>query len=374
MNSNNKKVVLAFGELMLRHSVSDIKDITELDQADPNLFVDSFGGSEANVLAGLEGLGVRTRFFTAVPYNDEGKRAIEHLQSSGIDTDSVLVGGDKMGTYYVATNCTDRALATKYDRDDASITLIDPAQIDYDKLFENVELFHFSGVNLALKGNTRKVCEALVEEANKRNIKISFDFNYRENLWKKDNTKEGIEKGKEEAKNVFQSIVPNCNIVFGSKRDLEWFDFEGTFEEFLKKYPNIDCLVTRDKKQIDQTNKQATGAIYTATQSYIMKEPRNFTVKENIGGGDAYDAGILYGLLDPSFSLEKVVKFGIETYVLKHQIMGDVLIDVSKEKVEASLAEQEKTAKPVESEPGEWKAKRDFWLFDDKALERLSKF
>ena len=351
----DNKVVLAFGELMLRHSVSDIKDITELDQADPNLFVDSFGGSEANVLAGLEGLGVKTRFFTAVPYSDEGKRAIEHLQSSGIDTDSVLVGGDKMGTYYVATNCTDRALATKYDRDGSSVTMIQVSDIDFDKLFDNVELFHFSGVNLALKGNTRQVCEALVDEAQKRNIKISFDFNYRENLWKKDNTKAGIEQGKQEAKQVFQNIVPKCNIVFGSKRDLEWFDFEGTFEEFLNKYPNIDCLITRDKKQIDQTNKQATGAIYTKNQSYIMKEPRNFTVKENIGGGDAYDAGILYGILDPTFTLEDVVKFGIETYILKHQIMGDVLIDVTKQKVEESLAKQEtKDAEKDDPKPTEF--------------------
>ena len=350
---NNNKVVLAFGELMLRHSVSDIKDITELDQADPNLFVDSFGGSEANVLAGLEGLGVKTRFLTAVPYTDEGKRAVEHLHSSGIDTDCVLVGGEKMGTYYVATNCTDRALATKYDRDDSSITLMNVSDLDFDKIFDNVELFHFSGVNLALKGNTRQVCEALVDEANKRNIKVSFDFNYRENLWKKSNTKEGIEQGKEDAKRVFQNIVPKCNIVFGSKRDLEWFDFEGTFEEFLNKYPTIECLITRDKKQIDQTNKQATGAVYTKGQSYIMTEPRHFTVKENIGGGDAYDAGILYGLLDPSFSLEKVVKFGIETYILKHQILGDVMIDVTKDKVEASLAEQEQAKAPTEAEPGE---------------------
>ena len=84
-----------------------------------------------------------------------------------------------------------------------------------------------------------------------------------------------------------------------------------------------------------------------------MTEPRHFTVKENIGGGDAYDAGILYGLLDPSFSLEKVVKFGIETYILKHQILGDVMIDVTKDKVEASLAEQEQAKAKVEAEPGE---------------------
>ena len=342
MSSKNNKTVLAFGELMLRHSVNDIKDITELDKADKSKFEDSYGGSEANVLAALQGLGVNTRFFTALPYTKEGEGAIKFLQSYNIDTNSILVGGEKMGTYYVATNCTDRALATKYDRDDASITLIDPKKIDYDSLFSGVDLFHFSGVNLALKGNTRQVCEDLLFEAKKRGIKVSFDFNYRENLWKKDNTPEGIKLGQEEASRVFQDVVPYCDYVFAAHRDLTgWFDFDGPIQEFLHKYPRIEKIITRDKKQLTPTTKEATAGIYTKDDSYELNPPKKFNVKENIGGGDAYDAGILYGLLNPEFDLEKTVKFGIECYALKHQIKGDIFKGISKNQVEASMNKNE---------------------------------
>lgn len=339
MSEKNLKV-LAFGELMLRHSVSDVKDITELDRADKTKFEDSYGGSEANVLAALEGLGVGTRFFTAFPYTKEGEGAVKFLQSYGIETDHILIGGEKMGEYYVATNCTDRALATKYDRDTASITLIDPETIDYDNLFKDVMLFHFSGVNLALKGNTRNVCERLLEEAKKRNVKVSFDFNYRENLWKKDDTYFGINAGFNEAKRVFQDIVPHCNYVFGSRRDLSaWFDFDGEIKNFLKLYPEIECFITRDKKQLTQTTKQATAGIYTKDFSYELTPPKEFKVVENIGGGDAYDAGIIYGLLNPEFSLEQIVKFGIECYALKHQIKGDVFKGIDKNQIEKNINE-----------------------------------
>jgi len=338
MVTKNKDKVLAFGELMLRHSVNDINDITELDKADKSLFEDSYGGSEANVLIALEELGVDTRFFTAVPYNKEGEGAVKFLQSYNIDTDSILVGGDKIGEYYVATNCTDRALATKYDRDTASITLINPNEIDFDKVFKDVKLFHFSGVNLALKGNTRDVCRALLYEAKKRGIKVSFDFNYRENLWKKDNTPEGIKQGQDEAKTVFQEIVPYCDYVFAARRDLTgWFDFDGQIQDFIKKYPGIECIITRDKKQLTQTTKEATAGIYKKDELYELDPPRKFNVKENIGGGDAYDAGILFGLLNPEYSLENTVKFGMECYVLKHQIKGDVLEGVNKNKIEESV-------------------------------------
>lgn len=334
--------VLAFGELMLRHSVNDIKDITELDKADKSKFEDSFGGSEANVLAALEGLGVKTRFFTAFPYNKDGENAIKFLQSFGIDTDHILVGGDNIGTYYVATKCTDRALATKYDRDTASITLIDQNGIDYDSLFKDVTIFHFSGVNLALKGNTRQVCRQLLMEARKRGVKVSFDFNFRENLWKKDNTPEGIEAGYQDAKRVFQDVVPHCNYIFGSRRDLSsWFDFNGNIQDFLKLYPEIECFITRDKKQLTQNTKQATAGIYTNGNVYELYPPKKFDVKENIGGGDAYDAGIIYGLLNPEYSLEQIIKFGIECYALKHQIKGDVFSGIDKSKIEENINSNE---------------------------------
>ena len=340
--ASKNNTVLAFGELMLRHSVNDINDISELDKADKSKFVDSYGGSEANVLAALQNLGVNTRFLTAVPFNKEGEGAVKFLEGYGIDTDSIVVKGNNVGTYYVVTNCTDRARATKYDRDTAAITEMKIEDIDLDKAFEGVELFHFSGVNLALKGHTRQTCIELLKEAKRRGIKVSFDFNYRENLWKKDDTELGRLQGKEEAKYVFNQIVPLCDIVFASKMDIEgWFDFTGSMEDFLKAVPSIDCIISRDKKQLTKNSKEVVAGIHTKNGSYLLTPARKFNVKENIGGGDAFDAGILYGLLNPEYTLEDATKFGVECYVMKHQIPGDVFIGVNKDKVEASIAENE---------------------------------
>ena len=132
--------------------------------------------------------------------------------------------------------------------------------------------------------------------------------------------------------------MPYCDYVFAARMDLTgWFDFDGPIEDFLKKYPGIECIISRDKKQLTPTSKKVTAGIYTKDDSYVLDPPRTFNVKENIGGGDAFDAGILYGLLNPEYTLENATKFGVECYILKHQIKGDVLENVDKDKIEENV-------------------------------------
>ena len=46
---------------------------------------------------------------------------------------------------------------------------------------------------------------------------------------------------------------------------------------------------------------------------------------ERIGGGDAFDAGILHSLMKEPDNLRKALDFGVMCFVLKHTIKGDVL-------------------------------------------------
>ena len=53
-----------------------------------------------------------------------------------------------------------------------------------DKIFEDVEWFHFTGITPAISAEAAEVCLEACQMANKMGLTVSCDLNYRKNLWK----------------------------------------------------------------------------------------------------------------------------------------------------------------------------------------------
>ncbi len=302
------KYIVAFGEIMLRLTPPDKNAI-----ANANCFSAFYGGSESNVLVALSSFGNKTRFVSTVPQNDIGLSAIKHLNSFGVDTSLVKKRGDTMGMYFLEEGFGERPSKVIYARKHAEITRLSKDDFNFDEVFSNCGIFHISGISFALSNSVNELCFSFLNEAKKRKIQISFDFNYRSKLW-----------SIEEAKEVYKEIIPFADIVFCSQKDLETF-LDISVCNYFKKYPETKYLIVREREISPSGMHKIVADIYRGETEKERIECQQFKVLERIGGGDAFDAGVLHALMKNDKNLEQVLSFGVACFVLKHTVKGDVL-------------------------------------------------
>ena len=81
-----KHKFITIGEIMLRLTPPDYEKIRTATS-----FEARYGGSEANVALSLANLGVDASFFTVVPGNSLGKKVLQILRRSLLDTAYILI-------------------------------------------------------------------------------------------------------------------------------------------------------------------------------------------------------------------------------------------------------------------------------------------
>ena len=188
------------------------------------------------------------------------------------------------------------------------------ADYDYDQVFNECSLFHICGISFGLSESLTALCFRLLKEAKKRNIPVSFDFNYRAKLW-----------SIEAAAKVYKEVVKDVDILFGSQRDLTTF-LGLTDREFHASYPG-KYLILRER-EVGQNGKHTVfiRALYREAKDIkeVTLEPKEFTVFERIGSGDAFVAGVLHRLMKDTQDVKTALEYGRACFILKHSIRGDV--------------------------------------------------
>ncbi len=303
------KKIVAFGEILLRLTPPDKNSIIST-----NSFSAFYGGSESNVLVALSSLGNKTMFVSALPDNELGLSAIKHLNSYGVDCSLVKKSGDTLGMYFVEEGFGERPSKVIYSRKYSEITHLSKEDFNFDDVFSDCGLFHISGISFALSESVKKLCMAFLNEAKKRKIKVSFDFNYRSKLW-----------SIEEARGVFKKIIPYADIVFCSEKDIKTFLDAPSISSYFEIYPETEYLIVREREVITPITHKIKADIYRGENEVAGHSWKEFSVMERIGGGDAFDAGILHSLMKEPDNLKRALDFGVMCFILKHTIKGDVL-------------------------------------------------
>ena len=318
-----EKRIVAFGEIMLRFT-PEKKDGSI---AGSKGFQASYGGTESNVLVALSTMGNATRYLTKLPDNDLGTGAIRHLERYGVDCGSIVSAGNNLGMYFLEESTPTRPAKVIYARKQAEVTTIKPEDIDYDAAFADCSLFHISGISFALSPSVQETCFRLIDEAKKRNIPVSFDFNYRSKLW-----------SEEEAAKIYARIVPLVDIVMGSRLDLTGF-LGIAPEDYFRHYPNTKYLSLREREILSPGLHRIKASLYTPEDGCVATTQKDSLLLERIGGGDAYAAGFLHGLLHFEKDYAKILDYAASCFVLKNTVRGDILA-LSSGEIEAYQAYQ----------------------------------
>jgi 2-dehydro-3-deoxygluconokinase len=314
------KKIVTLGEIMLRFSTTEGKRLSLTDQ-----FTVNYGGAEANVALSLSHFGHDAYFISKVPDNALGIAVDRHLRSNGVRTDYVIKGGDRLGTYYLEAGIGERSPQVTYDRKYSSFSSLKVDEINLDDALRDASLFHVSGITLALSPELRELTFLAIKRAKELGVKTSFDFNYRAKLW-----------SQQEAKEVILPLLPFVDICSCGELDaiyllgMDKVDESLPQEERLKRYyqklielyPNIVFISSTFRTVLSASSNKLQGNLFVGGELYQSRVHHIEPIVDRVGGGDAFAAGILSGILD-GHAPGRIISFATAASALKHTVHGD---------------------------------------------------
>lgn len=306
--------VLTLGEIMLRLSTVESR-LAETSEMQAH-----YGGGEANVAISLANFGHQAYFASKVPDNALGLAVKRHLNRFGVHTDYLLFGGQRLGIYFLEQGVGIKAANVVYDRAYSSFSQMKENEWERLDLFAGVDLFHLSGITPALSPAWVELLIKLMQEAKSRKVKISFDINFRGKLW-----------SQAQASVALKQILPYVDYLSAGKLDAQYLlgienaqdlSLEQCYQEMQKLYPNIQVIYSTNRTILSAKHNQLQGTIYAQNQYYKSEVIDIPDIIDRVGGGDAYSAGILHGLLS-GYSAQEIVNFATAASALKHMVYGD---------------------------------------------------
>ena len=307
--------LITFGEIMLRLSPPNYERMTRGDVFDKRA-----GGSELNVASGVALLGLRTGIISRLPQNALGTFIKNRIRFEGVSDDYLIYDESpeaRLGIYYYENGAAPRKPSIVYDRMNSSITRISLDEIPED-VYTSTRMFHTSGITLALNKNTCEVTTEMIRRFKEGGALVSFDCNYRANLW-----------SEEDARAAIKNILPYVDILFVSEEtSRRMMQKEGELKDIMKSYTleyPVKVVCTTQREVISPRKHNFMSTIYDAQRNEFFTEKpyTNIDVIDRIGSGDAYVSGVLYGMLKYNDG-QKALAYGNATSSVKNTIPGDL--------------------------------------------------
>lgn len=309
----------AFGEVMLRLTPPEYLLLEQSNQLRME-----FTGTGVNLLSNLSHFEQKTALLTMVPENRLGEAALANLRRLGIATDFIGQTGEHLGSFFAEVGYGTRPTQVTYqNRRNSAFSLAEVSVYPLADFVDQMDLIHICGISLSLTEQTVAAALKLAQVAHTAGKKVCFDFNFRPSL----NDEPGQ---KDQMKQRYEAILPYCDVVFGSVRDLvELLHFGETpideaaetalIQRFMGHY-GLQWFAGTKRERREEAG--LIGKIYTPEQ-VITSYWHKLTVLDRIGAGDAYGAGILLGYCE-GWDLQQTCDFATANAVLAHTIQGDV--------------------------------------------------
>ena len=326
--------VVTFGEIMLRLATPQYLRFSQADS-----FSATFGGGEANVAVSLANYGVEVDFVTRLPQNDIAAACVAELRKRNVGVGNIVYGGERLGIYFLETGAVARPSKVVYDRAHSSISTIECGMIDWDKVFEGADWFHWTGITPAISASAAEVCLEACRAANERGITVSCDLNFRKNLWKYGKT----------AAEVMPALVECCDVILGNEEDAEkvfgikpeGFDvtategkveasaFRSVCQQLMERFPRAKKVIITLRGSINANHNTWGGVLFDGETLYQSPRYDITHIVDRVGGGDSFMGGLIYGLREYKDD-QRALDFAVAASCLKHTIYGDFnLVTVS---------------------------------------------
>ena len=169
--------ICCIGEMLIDFICTDI----DTDLADGKNFRKHAGGAPANVTAAIARLGGKSSFIGTVGSDPFGKFLRKSIEDTGVDTSMMYSTDSKPTTIVFVSLKADGERDFVFNRGADEILSFD--DLDIDKIGAS-KIVHFGSATALLEGRLQKTYLDLIDFCRSEKIFVSFDPNYRVDLWR----------------------------------------------------------------------------------------------------------------------------------------------------------------------------------------------
>lgn len=313
------KQVVTFGEIMMRLSPPLNYRLSQASSLEI-----TYGGGDANVAAALAYLGVPAAHAGCFPDNAVGRAAAQQFQHHGVDMSHCVFQGQRLGLYFLEVGASLRASRIVYDRYDSAFANLQPEWFNWDEIFSNAQLFHWTGITPAISASAAQATREAISAARRLGLTVSADVNYRRNLWQYG----------QRAQDVMPDLVAGCDLVVCTEGDAEDLfgikaevgaenSFVSMSQQLIRRFPQIQQVIATRRETQSASHERIKGIAFSGGQYHETEFFDINPVVDRIGGGDSFISGFLYGQLTYP-TLQEALTFATAASALKHTIHGDI--------------------------------------------------
>ena len=319
--------IVAFGEIMLRLKSPQFERLLQTPALEA-----TFAGGEANVLISLALWGCDTAMATALPDNPVADACIANLRQFGVDTSPILRRGERMGVYYLEAGANQRPSKVVYDRSGSAIATAPRVSFAWEQVFSGATWFHLTGITPAISQAAADLALDAVRTAHGLGLTVSCDYNYRKNLWKYGRPPAEVMReilqfvdigiANEEDIQMCLGISPEGLALAGEGGALNREAYRGLCERVLQAFPNLKIQAITLRESFSASH-NGWSACLSDGKGFALSQRYDIThIVDRVGSGDAFAAGLIYGLAGGRSSQE-ALEFAAAASCLKHSIPGD---------------------------------------------------
>ena len=338
--------IVTFGEIMARMAPSGL---LRLRQVLPGSLDVTFAGAEANVASSLSLLGRDVDFVTALPDGPLTDSCLGSLRSVGVGVDHIHISKHgRFGIYFLETGANQRPSRVYYDREYSAISQASGDVFNWDAILQGASWLHLTGITPALSKTAAETTLYAAHMARERGVSVSCDINFRSKLWRWDATK----TPQQLAGDVLGQLIPLVDLLMASEEDFRLVGVSAQqcdsnaataggidtiraammARKMAIAFPNLRMIATTLRENISASHNNWGAMLLDISNDsvclapvqsgqYMPYEIRN--IIDRVGGGDAFDAGLLYGLTSPDFTHQMALEFATAASCLSHSVVGD---------------------------------------------------
>jgi 2-dehydro-3-deoxygluconokinase len=305
------RTIVTFGEAMVRLTPPNLQRIEQTSVLD--LYI---AGAELNVAVALARIGEPVAWVSRLPDNPLGRRVVLHARGHGVATEGVEWSSDgRLGLLFVELGSRPRATASLYDRAESAFAQLDPGVFDWPALLDGARALHTSGITPALSPACAQAAAEALGAAREAGLHTSYDLNFRARLGTPG-----------QARAAAEALAPGIDTLIASAGEAAAvFGLDGEPAEVapaLRERLGVTRVVI--SRRIDLGDGLQARRSACADHEVVQAESPEFALVDPLGGGDAFSAGFLSGLLNED--ARRGLELGGAMAALKQSIPGDFAI------------------------------------------------